>query len=421
MKKIVVFFLTVLLATLSLAMKYETVAWKYLSFLSKGEFQKAYEISTDVMKNALPTPKLKAVWNQIEAVYGEYEGVMSVQSFEKGGCEVYVFKARFKNQIMAITISVDKNGKVAGFFFKPLQSIAPYTPPSYVNTSSFKEKDIEVGKYKLKGKLCIPKGIENPPVVIMIQGSGAQDMDESIGPNKPFRDIAWGLATMGIATIRFNKRTQQVPDKMNPKKITVKEEVIEDVISAVSLARSIFPNSLIFALGHSLGAYLASYIVKNESLAGAIMLASPARNVEELMLDQLRYLKKFEEVDDQLIDLVERLIKGDLDPETVVLGAPASYYYDLRNYNPLKYLPGIHALLLFGKKDYQVPPEEAEIFSEKLHGASNVEIKIYKGLNHLFMKTEGVPSPMDYFKEGHVSEQIIRDIANWIKKVCDRG
>ena len=32
-------------------------------------------------------------------------------------------------------------------------------------------------------------------------------MDESIGPNAPFRDLAEGLSRRGVAVLRYDKRT----------------------------------------------------------------------------------------------------------------------------------------------------------------------------------------------------------------------
>jgi hypothetical protein len=38
------------------------------------------------------------------------------------------------------------------------------------------------------------------------------DRDESIGPNKAFKDLAWGLASRGLAVLRFDKVTFAHPD-----------------------------------------------------------------------------------------------------------------------------------------------------------------------------------------------------------------
>ena len=63
------------------------------------------------------------------------------------------------------------------------------------------------GLGELPGILTVPKGDGPFPVVILLQGSGPSDKDETIGSLKPFRDIAEGLAAQGVAVYRFDKRT----------------------------------------------------------------------------------------------------------------------------------------------------------------------------------------------------------------------
>lgn len=55
----------------------------------------------------------------------------------------------------------------------------------------------------MPGTLTLPVGKKKAPVEILVHGSGPQDRDETVGPNKPFRDLAWGLAERGIATVRY--------------------------------------------------------------------------------------------------------------------------------------------------------------------------------------------------------------------------
>ena len=49
------------------------------------------------------------------------------------------------------------------------------------------------------------------PVVILVHGSGPSNMDEFMGPNAPFRDLAEGLSRRGVAVLRYDKRTFVCP------------------------------------------------------------------------------------------------------------------------------------------------------------------------------------------------------------------
>ena len=131
--------------------------------------------------------------------------------------------------------------------------------------------------------------------VVLVQGSGPHDWDETIGPNKPFRDLAWGLASQGIAVLRYDKRTKvygaKIQDLMAT--FTVKEETIDDALAAVALLRrnaQVNPQQ-IMVLGHSLGGYLLPRIgAADPGIAGLIMLAGMTRKLEDTILDQYTYI-----------------------------------------------------------------------------------------------------------------------------------
>ena len=63
-------------------------------------------------------------------------------------------------------------------------------------------------KYPLNGILTLPNKINYPvPAVVLVHGSGASNMDEKVLKLTPFKDLAKGLASRGIAVIRYDKRT----------------------------------------------------------------------------------------------------------------------------------------------------------------------------------------------------------------------
>ena len=72
---------------------------------------------------------------------------------------------------------------------------------------------------------------------------------------------------------------------------TVHQEVIEDALHAVKTARAqpgIDPTR-VYVLGHSLGGMLAPRIgIADPTIAGLIVLAGPARPLEEAMAAQVR-------------------------------------------------------------------------------------------------------------------------------------
>ncbi len=107
---------------------------------------------------------------------------------------------------------VTEEGRLAGLQLAPLDAAlptAPWEPPSYADPARFEESDItlESGSRAVPGTISLPRGTAGVPAVVLLAGSGPLDRDETIGRNKPFKDIAWGLASRGIAVLRFDKVT----------------------------------------------------------------------------------------------------------------------------------------------------------------------------------------------------------------------
>ena len=85
----------------------------------------------------------------------------------------------------------------------------------------------------------MPTGDGPFPAVILVHGSGPNDRDETLGTNKPFRDLAHGLASQKVAVLRYEKRTKQHADKLKGSALstfTIKEEAIDDALAAVSFS-----------------------------------------------------------------------------------------------------------------------------------------------------------------------------------------
>ena len=69
------------------------------------------------------------------------------------------------------------------------QYSAVYEPPAYMDEDTFKEQEVQIGKgeWVLPGMLSMPVGNGPFAAVLLVHGSGPNDRDETIGPNKPFR------------------------------------------------------------------------------------------------------------------------------------------------------------------------------------------------------------------------------------------
>lgn len=307
---------------------------------------------------------------------------------------------------------------------------------SSVKSETFREEEIMVGNgdWQVPGTLTVPAGKGPFPAVVLVHGSGPHDRDETIVQSKPFRDLAWGLASKGIGVVRYEKRTKTHASKIakiNPA-YTVKEEVIDDAVAAIQLLRERkeFNPKKIYILGHSLGGMVAPHIAEvSGNIAGLISLAGNTRPIEDLIEEQTPYeLACFPEIPEairkQQIELMERQIarlraadfSSDVPASQLPLGWTAAYWISLSKIQPTETAKRLKVRMLFlqGERDYQVTLKDFEGWKKALHGHSNATFRSYPNLNHLFMAGDGKSKPQEYLKAGQVDEQVIRDIAQWI-------
>lgn len=416
---------------------YQSRAEKIVESIAAGDYSSAVESFDSTMKSSLPAEKLKEAWEALVAKAGAFKEQLGARTEKSGGYDVAYVTCRFEKAPMDIKVVFGKDGKVTGLFFLPSSgATSEYVAPPYVDRDSFTETDVTVGagEWALPGTLSMPKGKGSFPAVVLVHGSGPNDRDETILGNKPFKDIAWGLASKGVAVLRYEKRTKEYQTKMSqdPSGITTREETTDDAVAAVSLLREtkgVDPDR-VFVLGHSLGGMLIPRIAQQAPDAhGFIILAGASRPLEDLLLEQVTYIASLDgtvtpEEQQQLDALTAQCAKvkdptlSESTPQgELPSGFPAKYWLDLRGYEPAQAAKAIDrpVLVLQGERDYQVTMADFALWKDALSSEPNVTFKTYPDLNHLFITGVGKSVPAEYQVAGHVSVVVIDDIAAFVK------
>ena len=406
----------------------------FFALLEQEKFDEAYTgFSTDFQAK-VSKDKLKQVWYSLSAQLGVLVEVNLVSSKTEGDYSVVTVDVKFDKDVQNFLLAFDKSEKMVWFTPLPKKVNRVYSKPTYGDTALYKETEVQIKTpghtNALVGVLTQPKGASNFPIVVMVHGSGPSDMDATVGSNRPFKDLAAGLADKGIASIRYVKRTMVYPGEFSGA-FTVKEEVLDDAVAAVALAQMIpgVNKQQIYLLGHSLGGMLAprlATLVPN--LNGLILLGAPARNLIDLSIDQNTDAYSLSkdttvagknQITAHISDLqkVKGLKPGLIKPDSVVFGLPASYWIDLNQYDQVGVAKKLKQRIFVGQGgyDFQVSMKDYNLWMEGLGKKKNATLKLYPTLNHLMTPQKEKGTVKQYEVPSNVSVDLINDISTWIK------
>ena len=362
-------------------------------------------------------------WGAVEKI-----GEASVQNM--GPSSLVTIPVTFASEEINFVFGVNASGLVSGMVPRPVS--AGWQPPSYLKAGSFKERSITVGdgEWKLPGTLTVPNGAGPFPAVLLVQGFGPRDRDETNGAVKVFRDLAYGLASRGILVMRYEKRTAVYAQKMAGKPYTPSDETVDDAEAALDVLREQpeVDAKHVYLLGHDLGGYLAPWIATDdEKLAGVIIMGADARHLEDVMVGTLQYMvdsKQYTAVSKADLDnaksaaaRVRALEDTDTDAPAL-LGLPSAYWVDLKSYDPgddVRKL-AIPIMILQGGRDFVATQGDFNTWKNWLAGHKNVTLKSYPAMNHLFVAGQGPSTEAEYKKPGHVAPEVVDDIAKFMGK-----
>lgn len=405
----------------------------YVSQFIAGNFADFYNAAADQLKQQITINQLKQGWDLVINATGTPGNIISSTYSQQDGINIVAERVECTRYDIIVTIRYNTEGKSVGIW----TSIAPKAPPKAQTTDKWKEVSVTVGEKDLPGMLTLPKGVKNPPVVILIQGSGASDMNETIGtaPNRPFEDIAHGLAERGVATLRYNKRTYQDPS-VSPNVVTIEYEILEDAAAAVKMLSSDkrVDKDRIYLLGHSLGGMMAPKITAdNPKIKGFISMAGSLRTLQDICLDQsTAAVNTTASLTAQQKEVYIAQAKAELDKVKTlndggtgaIAGIPTNYWKSLNAINNVSIVKKLKVpmLILQGGNDFQVYPDiDYKLWKTTLKGHKNVTYHLYEGLSHLFMTNQnsvnGAPDITVYNAPNHVETQVIKDIATWVKSL----
>jgi dienelactone hydrolase len=340
---------------------------------------------------------------------------------------------------LTLVMSVDEAGRLHGMRLGPATG-GQWTPPDYAVPRRFTEREVTVGAGPdaVPGTMSLPRG-RRPgrawrraggcPGVVLLGGGGPFDRDETSGVNKPLKDLAWGLASRGVAVLRFDKVTFAHPDQVaQASGFTVTDEYVPHAAAAVRLLQQhpgVDPGR-VFVLGHSLGGRVAPRVAAAQaSVAGLVLLAGDAEPMADKAVRVARYLAAADPAAAVFAEAMARQaalaggpgLAATTPAAELPFGWPASFWLDLRDYDPVATAAGLGrpVLILQGGRDYQVTvADDLARWRAGLGHRDDVAIRVYEADNHLFFPGSGRSAPAEYDPPQHVDPAVVADIAEWL-------
>ncbi|MFO7721260.1 MAG: alpha/beta hydrolase [Gillisia sp.] len=255
------------------------------------------------------------------------------------------------------------------------------------------EQNLTIDKFT-DGTLVLPENIENPPLVIFIQGSGPVNRDGNapMAKNDGIKKISKELADHGIASFRYDKRIF----KMNKFKIKEEDLTFNDFVLDLSNIIQYFQKeknfSKIIVAGHSEGSLIGILSAQTETIDAYISLAGAGRKIDDIIVNQL-FKQSAELSENARTAFDEMKTKGSTQNyspylESIFRPSVQPYINSWMNYDPAGEISKLEipVLIINGSNDLQVDVRDAEILKEAKPAAKLV---ILEDMNHIFRKIEG--------------------------------
>jgi hypothetical protein len=406
-----------------------------LDLLATRRFAQIRDLFAPSLRSMVSADAIEVTWVAALETNGPVTEIGTPVREQAGsGTAVVKIPVRFERGAATVVMTVlDDGGWLTGLQLAPASAaepVRPWEPPDYADPARFVEQEVTVGH----GPLAVPGTVSRPrsgsgTAVVLLAGSGPNDRDETIGRNKPFKDLAWGLASRGMTVLRYDKVTYAHPEKLGPH-FTMADEYVPYAVAAVDLLGP--DHDLVFVLGHSQGGTAAPRVAAAApSIAGLVIMAGGTLPLHWAAVNQLRYLAALNPAtaaaSQHTIDVITRQARTvdspDLSPSTpereLPFCAPAPYWLDLRTYDPVAVASAVRKpmLILQGGRDYQVTvAADLAGWRAGLGDRTDVTIRVYEPDNHLFFTGSGPSSPAEYEPAQHVDPTVVADIAEWLSR-----
>ena len=417
---------------------------KIMEIMNDGTLEELNELGYhNGQSDAVTFEEFWASWEEFRKTTGKVQDWSLYENVLYGSELVFTYEMTMENGNMRLVnmFTADMDLVMLDLYVSPDQALESTKMPEGIV-----EEDVVLeieGGYPVNGKLTYPAGAkagDDLKAVVLVSAEGANNIDYSAKNVYMYRDMAWGLAQKGIASVRFEKSTLVYQDELEmvdcPADMqTVAFEYTDHTLAATELLRGLdFVNAeQVYYAGSGQGGVVAPRADEIADYAGIIMLSTSPRPYYDVIYDQRINYGLIDRSDEEIYYLVSRteaerdyLEDGDhLDVEEedlmqdVIFGRTTAFWVDFLEIDCAEYLKEVQkpVLILQGENDYMITMDaDYSVWQEEMEDESYATLKSYEGLSFFMTESKGIFSGhyMEFDRPARVSETVIEDVATWM-------
>jgi dienelactone hydrolase len=400
--------------------------------LGEDRFPQIEELFAPRLRAAVSADTLRTQWTAQLTRTGPVSSIgQPVGTSAQEGLTRVTVPVTCERGALNVIMSVDGDGLLHGLRLAP-SADTTWQPPPYAVPRRFTEQQVMLDGEPLAvpGTLTLPHGRRRHPGVVLLGGGGPFDRDGTSGVSKPLKDLAWGLASRGVAVARFDKVGFAHSDVVGEPGFTMTREYVPHAVAAARLLRqqpTVDP-ARVFVLGHSLGGRVAPRIAAAEPLiAGMVILAGDTQPMHHSAVRVARHLAAANPDSvpgaalESLVRQATRIDRAEFTAATpaseLLFGWPASYWMDLLHDDPVATAASLDRpmLILQGGRDYQVTlADDLPRWQAALAHRPDVSIHVFPADDHLFFPDEEPSTPAGNEPPQHVDPAVVALITDWL-------
>lgn len=412
----------------------ETVRQYALDYIGGKDMARLWNYYDLQIRRYMPERAFESFLVDLEFLTGDFIALGSYRSFEEPELEMktHVLHLCMENMDLDMYLmhkNKEDDWEIMALEFVPAEKETATSNSANQLSNGYTETVVTVGTeaYPLEGYLVMPESATadaTVPACVFVHDFGAYDRDLTLGNTTMFKDLAEEFAKMGIASIRYDKRSYTYPEAQLD---TVWEEVVEDALSAVELLKEnpLIDQQRIVVFGIGLGSVAAPRIAAQAEgdVTALIMIgAEPSSLLDNEFGRSSAYLSTLSEEDSDNERYIIRNFGSYNDErvrEMTILGKNAYYYREAEDYPQIRTLQKLNIPVFIAQGEFDPVVTENDgrrAYQKQLGSSGDIELETFRGQNHLLMNdlTTDANGEPQYQVATHVDTFTARKMAEWI-------